>query len=775
MGKNNRTRRATKQRKNTQRIKAERNKQVNKKSHQNTSSPTFQRIESPFANLSSEERKQLAEEIGSDNEKQYQESLTKLQDILKQYNVITLLSILSTYGLTVGLGNDGVKPSEHSNPLNQSHVEICQALALQVNPKEYRVAPVTQDIVQEARDTLIGIAQSYYFRRMTGKLVDAPKEQAAVVQLQEWVRGNTQTVRNWGYYSQVKIISKELYFSFDELLIEKAGFHASDVIDVFDYMVSSTEKTLSARINLLSELYRIKKSKDMVYKYYEIVNQSLEEADTFIEKFNIETAPVKSIFAMLLSHYDLRLYKNYIFYPNNIGKALGISGQIVSIILEKFSYQIGSLSKFNTEHIFLANPIWDKPVIKLAEDSYFCPIPQLFFSFVLKSLGKIIEEFDKDSLHNRRANYLEEKIEEIVKRRFPEANTVRGIKWKQGDAEYETDLITFIDSYAIVIEAKSGRITDPALRGAQGRLKEHIKEILIAPNEQSKKLRNRLRELIENPCLDDELREKLPVRLDKIHKVLRISVTLEDFASLQSNISRLESTGWIPNDFEPCPTMNLADFETLFDILEHPVQIIHYLERRTEMEGVLKYLGDELDLIGWYIDTLFNFGNLQDENAEIIISEMSSPLDNYYESKDHGVILPKPKPKMSNFFAGILEQLEQRHTHRWTEIGAILHRFSPDDQDKLIRMIKVLERIVQSSWMIEGHNNVIIYNPPRSSEYALCYVLYKNGNSEKRHEFIDYATQHGLEPDHVKYCIVISKNMDRNDLVYNFIGLIEKT
>lgn len=771
MGKKNRARRAIKKRKKIQRIKAQtKNKQDNK----NISGPVFQMIESPFANFSDEKIKQLAEGMGKNSEKRFQESLTKIQNLLKKYDATTLLSILSAYGLTAAFGDDGIKPSANSNPLNQSHVEICQALALQVNPEEYGGAPVTPDVVQQAWDALIGIAQSFPSRRMTGKLVGAPEEQASIVLLQEWVRINTQTVRNWGYFSQVKIISKELYSFFDELLLEKAGFRASDVINVFDYMVSSIEETLAARINLLSELYRIKKPKNLVYKYYEIIGQSSEEAKTFIEKLSVESAPIKSIFAMLLSHYDLRLYRNYTFNPNNIEKALGISEQIVSAILEKFSYGIGGLSKFNTEHIFLANPIWYRPVIKLYKNGYFCPIPQLFFSFVLESFDKIIEEFDKDALHDRRANYLEEKIDEIVKRRFPEANTVKGINWKQGDVEYETDLITFIDSYAIVVEAKSVKITDPARRGAPDRLKRHIEEILIAPNEQSKRLRNRLRELIEYPSLDNGLRGKLPVKLEGIHKVLRISVSLEDFAFIQANVSRLKSTGWIPSDFESCPTMTLADFETLFDILEHPVQIIHYLERRAEIEGILKYVGDELDLIGWYIDTLFNFGNIHEENAELILSGESFLLDKYYNSKDHGVVLPKPTPKMSDLFLGILEQLEQRHTPRWTEIGAILHRFSPDDQNKLVRMVKELEKIVQENWMVEGHKNIIVYSPPKSSEYALCYVLYKNNNSERREEFLKHAIQIGLEPNHVKNCLVIAKNIDRNDMSYHFIGLAMK-
>jgi hypothetical protein len=86
-------------------------------------------------------------------------------------------------------------------------------------------------------------------------------------------------------------------------------------------------------------------------------------------------------------------------------------------------------------------------------------------------------------------------------------------------------------------------------------------------------------------------------------------------------------------------------------------------------------------------------------------------------------------------------------------------------------MIRAQERVVQSSWMIEGHNNIIVYGPPTSSEYALCYILYKNSNSEKKDVFIENAAQLGLEPDHVKTCLVIARNIDSNDLSYHFIGL----
>ena len=197
--KNNKVRKSIKIRKKTQKIKAgRRNKKDNNKSYHDTSSPIFHMMENPLANFSVEERRKSLIEVGRNSEKRFQKSLIKLQDILKQYDMITLLSILSAYGLTAGLGKEGVLPSTHSNPLEQSDVEICQALALQVNPKDSGFTPVKPDVVLQAWDTLIDISKSFSFRRMTGKLVDVDEEQAAVLLLQERIRVNTQNVRNWG-------------------------------------------------------------------------------------------------------------------------------------------------------------------------------------------------------------------------------------------------------------------------------------------------------------------------------------------------------------------------------------------------------------------------------------------------------------------------------------------------------------------------------------------------------------------------------------------------
>ena len=370
----------------------------------------------------------------------------------------------------------------------------------------------------------------------------------------------------------------------------------------------------------------------------------------------------------------------------------------------------------------------------------------------------------------RRANYLELKIIEIVKRRFPKSQIVSNIDWKIDNNQYETDLITFIDSHLLIIEAKSHKISKEALRGGPDRIKRHIKDIFIKPGIQSKRLEDRLNELILDSSIENDLRNSLPINLDKIQRIIRLSVSLDDFASLQSDLNSYNSTGWIPDGFVPCPIIDLADFETLFDFLEHPIHIIHYLQRRTELIGQVEFIGDELDLMAYYQKTLFNI-NIQNKNTPIVISGISKPIDNYYNYRDLEINLEKPKPIISKLFLDILSKLEERSTPGWSEIGYILNMFSPDDQIKLSKSIKKQKKIVNRLWKNDGHENIIVLIPAFSSEYALTYVLFKNENSNRKNEFIDHATNLGLDPNHVNCCLVIAKNIDKDDLPYHFIGI----
>lgn len=772
MGTNNRQRRKEKQ----ARIKKKK-RQKNAIKKKKNNGINLQVLENPFINISEEDSRKIIDEVQKVNLKDYNESLVKLQKILRDYNPIVILSFIANYGLTIGIGENSIQ--EHTRQIHQSHVEICQALILQVAVENFNNKTPTPEILQNVLDLLEKIIVSNQLKNHESSFLDLSKNEVNIRKVREYVASHTQVVRNWGNFNQVKTISNEIYSKMDDLLLKEYKFTSSNVIDLFNYLVKTTEKRNTITFNIFRELRKIKNTNDLVYRYHELINSNKFEAEELINYLNkINDLNQKDVLMLVYSyHTDQYLPANYIFDYVEIAKDLKINKDALESIIEKFTYIFGDLKDFKTEYLFLGNPIWTKPLILINENEFFCPMPQLFFSFIFKSFDNLIENIDKNKLSENKADYLEDKIEEIVKIKFPNENTVKSLKWKGFDdgkeKEFETDLITFIDNYAIIFEAKSGKIDESSLRGAPKRLERDIKNLLVAPNIQSRRLKEKLVYLINNPSVEDELREKLPVELNKVKKVLRVSVTLEYFASLQSNIYGLKETAWIPENYDPCPTMNIADFETLFDIFDSSTQIINYLEIREELESSIRYEGDELDLIAVYMENHLNLAEINPKWS-LRMNGMSKKIDDYYQLKEFNPKIEKPKPKMNKYFEKILAQIEERKPYGWVQLGSIIYRLYPDDQLKIVNFLKKIKNNVRKNWRIKGHHNIINYVPPKSSNYAFTFVVFCNENMEKRHDFFDEAIDLGLNAEHVDYCLCIGVNIDRNDMPYSMIAMSEK-
>ena len=734
--------------------------------------PTLHMLRNPFEDLSHEQRRMLIEGIARNSEKKYQEALSELRAILRRHHPLLLLSHMSYYGLNVAVDEtSGITKLDSDCEIFPFHVEMLLALSLQIVPDELSGDPFRPEVLTQVRDLVTTLCDAHNIRQFDPGRVDLPDHEKAVAQAQFLMRGATQAVRNWGYHSQIKRIARELYRPFDAQLLEARGFSVSDVFDVFEAIVVEVESRQTAHRRTLVDLFRSSGTDRvlLVENYHELIGLDSQQAERFVEHVNVEQTPLDMVRTMIIAHYDLRLPSVYTFLASALAEPLSLGDGRVNAILKKFALSWGGLSEYETEHLHLANPVWEKPLIRLGDHQYYCALPVSFFSFVIPCMEAVLSSFAAE-VSDRRAEYLESKVAEIVESRFPGADIKKNFKWSEDGTNYETDVIAFIDSFALVIECKSGKVTPAALRGAPDRLRKHIQELLINPNLQSLRLKNRLEFLGSHPKVADPIRGDIGYDLGHVRKVVRVSVCLESFGLIQSSLKRLEETGWLPTDFVPCPTMNLADFETVFDLLEHPVQILHYLIRREVIEGTFGYLANEPNLLGMYLTTLFDIGD-SEPGVEVMLTDLSAPLDTYYESLDAGVTLEKPRPAISPLFASIFCQLERRGTARWTEIGVALNMFSPDDQRRIAKMVSKLEKGVHRNWRRQGHKNTVIRIPSRASSYALAYVMFKNGNAHERWEFMEHAAGAALESDHVQTVIVIGKNIDRDDAAYHAIAL----
>src|SRR5690606_22892999 len=139
-----------------------------------------------------------------------------------------------------------------------------------------------------------------------------------------------------------------------------------------------------------------------------------------------------------------------------------------------------------------------------------------------------------------------------------------------------------------------------------------------------------------------------------------VSVTLDDFSMLSMAEDELKAVGWAPNDLSLPATLNVADFETVIEILERPALILHYFAERPKFQRAASLLADEIDLLGVYLGSLFHLPELNAEKIQLVASGESKPIDTYYGRLEAGHSATKPSVAIAPAFLAILDRLSNR-------------------------------------------------------------------------------------------------------------------
>ncbi|EMC4137153.1 Uncharacterised protein [Klebsiella pneumoniae] len=740
---------------------------ISQKPFQIKTSGDFIEIVNPFKGLSEEKIKDITGAMSLDAKEKVPLLKNEIIELIKDVNPMSLLSSFVTSSLTVVDEEKGVSIKDSKIEIPQYYIEYIQAIFLTLPPEQFNYKSKTKnEVYEKIKYNLDCIFSVNMLTRFDGGLRSKSDEEKSTFLMRILMQGQTTAVRNWGYYTQVKKITLELYGHFNDELRENFGFSVENVVKYFDYLIGSIETRINERMSKLRLYYD--------FDIDCLRNNILSEIDAN-EFMDITGSDIHDANKETLIHSLLIKYMNYddllfVFNGLQVSADTNIAISEINCIQNYFSLERGQLAGVNREYLTLDNPVWYKPLIKKNQDEYYCFIPQVFFSFIIPIFDDLISSFAEGALSDRKGTYLEEKINEIIKSKFNEAVIYNGLKWTLDGQQYETDVLTLIDSFAIIFEAKSGKISKPALRGAPERLKKHINELIVSPCIQSQRLRDRLFYLNENLDVEDDLTKKLGEGLRKIKKVVRVSISLETFGAMQSNMQNIKDSGWFAEDLESCPSMCLADFETIIDVLDKPSFVLHYLSSRQRVESEYNYFGDELDLLGTYLETLFCLEK-SDGKTNLILTTMSQKIDDYYISLESGVRIDKPKPKVRKIFMDIIEQLEIRKTYRWLELSLLLNNIHPNEQAVISGMINEMKRNVRKKWRVSGHVNSVIYASNVFDHYGFCYFAYCNKNQKDATSFSEACAHESIDIQGRKLCLVVGKNLDDHNVAYNKLAL----
>ena len=734
-------------------------------------------LEHPFSDLDPKQLKKALAELGDQQEIAFSEHLEILDDLLRSKYPLQMLSTLSAYGLQTGVSKDGVGQSGFAGPeFSQHNVEIISALLMRIPPSGWGQEPALPEDVQLAYDSLRNLAASFNQKRLSKIQQDVSEEAAATIRIQEWLRVHTQVVRNWGYFSKVVEISAEIYGAIDDISNRSNQFTAKDSIHLFRTLLTRIERLSNNRFRSLTKVFREKKPQRMVRRYYKENPQFADNAEEFIEQLNVHSLDREQVASMILSHADLSLPNIFSFSTNEIASECGISPEVVERILVHFSLSPGDLAANDPEHFFLSNPIWTKPVVRLSESEFFCLLPQGFFSHIHSNMESLVPtEEGKRRLETAKSRYLEDKATRLLSDCLPNCSILENVTWNDGGQVFETDRALFLDSILILVEAKSGSVSQPALRGAPDRARRHVEDLILHPSLQSARLEEKIRRALSGSQTDQTELAEFGERLLDVTEIARVSITIDDFAAILSNENEFKTAGWIPTDHGLAPCIAIADLECVLDILSQPPIIVHYLIERSRQQRAITAHGDELDWLGLYLDTLFNFHGLEESNPVMVIVGMSQIVDDYYTAVDAGLNPTKPTPQLSNLWRDLISSLELRSKLGWLTISlAILRSASPDEQRRIEKEIDRIAKSVRKNWRNPNHLCSVSITPPHSRSPAVIFHLFPDQLQDKRYETAEVLASQQFSSSEVSRCVVVAINIDRQELPYAFVGIYDR-
>ena len=673
--------------------------------------------------LTKEQRLEVIRRIASEAEETFQRDFFRLNEWFQQYDALYLLAYCSFYFLS---RPEGVDPELKGHLDFYAHyLEILQAFSL-MQGRSFTSEPLDQE-ASELLDSMGTIGDAIQWRLMgtLGDLTDEEIHQHFVLQ---GIRTQTTAVRNWAYLHHMCEVGQALADTVRSDFIDLHGVDPVKLMETLLNLARTSEDRVNQHIDRVRSFYLQRSLQEVAASYVDTFPDVVGfDADHLFEMVGRHLASFK---AMLVQHSDLRLADNLTFTIDDIAAAYGQGADRGSLgrLFDKLAMPFGELRDQNKEHIILDNPVWSKPFIKIDNEAYYSAVIGLIPHYTLGIFEALLSEDSglEERYRSRKARYLEDELESLFKKSFPSGKIYRGSMWDDGaGGKGENDLTAVVGSVAIVAEAKSGLISPPASRGAPERFRRTVRELIEEPAEQANRFIGVLESLQAPHAFPTEKGPVNTIDVSGVRYYIPITVTLEQFGSVSNLRSLIESgisTKTLP---ELAPVISLTDLMVIFDILDLQAEKVHYLARRREIDAHLDWNGDELDILGFYLEHGLNIGETEFSGEHVYELLMySKTFDLYYEGQEAGVSIPKPGLALTQRWKNMLTRLDQGKAHNWLDASILLLNVPFQDQRKLESKLEKLSGRVRRGKTKQPHNAVILLAGPPQRRFFLAFYPY---------------------------------------------------
>ena len=269
-----------------------------------------------------------------------------------------------------------------------------------------------------------------------------------------------------------------------------------------------------------------------------------------------------------------------------------------AIFVELFTVTPGGV-KHRIDSVGSVNELEFKPIIRLDEDHFFMPVGFMMAKAIYESpfFWMTWDDGYRDQAGNHRGSVTEEIAIRLLSPIFRD-KVYRNIAVVDVGSQrriHEIDVLAFAGNRAVVIQAKSKRLTARSREGSDERMRIDFSQAVQEAYGQGLVSRQLL--LAGQHILLDGTGN--PLDLPKaLEDVYVICLTLDHFPALPYMTEGLLERA----DDDPAPVaMSLLDLDIIATYLTEPLDFLHYMYQRSRWSGRI-HGSCEVSFLGWYLN-----------------------------------------------------------------------------------------------------------------------------------------------------------------------------
>ena len=373
-------------------------------------------------------------------------------------------------------------------------------------------------------------------------------------------------------------------------------------------------------------------------------------------------------------------------------KDLGhLEAEVFHRFTETFSVRPGNVNQ-NFDSVGAYNVVDSHPIIVLDTDLYFLPVAFNLAQSVYESpfYWMNADSQYKSTAFKNRGQATENIAFEMLKAVFGEKNVYKNVEIRKNKREALTDIdvLAIGGNKAVIIQAKSKKLTELAKRGDTDQLKKDFRAAVQTAYEQGLTCRAALIEKTNSLFSDNGQELHLSEQIDDAYI---ICLTTDHYPAITYQLGvYLEKQEGNPNPL----AMSVFDLDIVTFYLKDPFEFLYYLRQRINLSSYFK-ASSEIALLAYHLrqklfrDSKADLEMVADEFAQLI--DANYPAMRGQQPKTKAIEKLHTKWRNEKFDA-LVKCVKDANLPGFTDAIFFLYDLAGDGADNLVRMMEKMKR-----------------------------------------------------------------------------------